>query len=189
VGTSNSTVRQAERGRRTISFKSFGERRRRVMKGMFIASNRASPSWVVSLESKNQMAGKLAVSALPKSDELENLLSFLAFAQIRIGVAEDVAASILSEKDQHAGLAAAAGRDIVPFNQMTHSARHDFPIECSSTTGLARRWSSIAKRLVDCVRDSDTVKLLSYLVCSHACHVSSPANNAVVPSADSGLEK
>jgi hypothetical protein len=31
--------------------------------------------------------------------------------------------------------------------------------------------------------------LLSYLVCSHACHVRSPANNAVVPSADSGLEK
>ena len=49
------------------------------------------------------MAGKLAVSALPKSDELENLLRFLAFAQIRIGVAEHVAARILSEKDQHAG--------------------------------------------------------------------------------------
>jgi hypothetical protein len=62
------------------------------------------------------MAGKLAVSALPKSDELENLLRFLAFAQIRIGVAEHVAAGILSEKDQHAGLAAATGRDIMPFN-------------------------------------------------------------------------
>src|SRR2546422_233792 len=69
------------------------------------------------------MTGKLAVSALPKSDELENLLSFLAFAQIRIGVAEHVAARILSEKHQHAGLAAATGRDIVPFNQRV------FPVE------------------------------------------------------------
>jgi hypothetical protein len=32
-------------------------------------------------------------------------------------------------------------------------------------------------------------KLLIYLVCSHACHAKSPANNAAVPSADSGLEK
>ncbi len=30
---------------------------------------------------------------------------------------------------------------------------------------------------------------VSYLVCSHACHVKSPANNAVVPSADRGREK
>src|SRR5260370_17001677 len=69
------------------------------------------------------MTGKVAVSALPKSDELENLLRFLAFAQIRIGVAEHGAACMLSEKDQHAGLAAATGRDIVPFNQRV------FPVE------------------------------------------------------------
>jgi hypothetical protein len=50
---------------------------------------------------EDQMAGKLAVSALPKIDELEDLVSFLAFAQIRIGVAEDVAAGILSDDRLH----------------------------------------------------------------------------------------
>ena len=44
VGTSNSMVRQAERGIRTISFRSLGERRRKVMKGMFILSSRARPA-------------------------------------------------------------------------------------------------------------------------------------------------
>jgi hypothetical protein len=36
---------------------------------------------------------------------------------------------------------------------------------------------------------SQSRHLLSYLVCSHACHVKSPANNAAVPPADSGREK
>jgi hypothetical protein len=36
------------------------------------------------------------VKALPAGDELENLLSFLSFTQILIGVAEDLAARILS---------------------------------------------------------------------------------------------
>ena len=34
-----------------------------------------------------------------------------------------------------------------------------------------------------------TISIVSYLTCSHICQEGSTANNAVVPSADSGLEK
>src|SRR5437660_10700791 len=84
------------------------------------------------------MAGELAASALPKINELENLLIFLAFAQIRIGVAEDVAAGILSEKDQHAGLAAAAARHIVPFHHTVFAAeRYGMKIHIAGCSGQA----------------------------------------------------
>src|SRR5207248_4726531 len=85
---------------------------------------------------ENQMAGELAVSALPKINELEHLLSLLAFAQIRIGVAEDVAAGILSEKDQHAGLAAAAARHIVPFHHRVFAVeRYGMKIQIEGSSG------------------------------------------------------
>src|SRR5437773_5061326 len=76
------------------------------------------------------------MSALPKSNELKNLLGFLAFAQIRIGVAEDVAVSILGQKHQHAGLAAAAGRDVVPFNQRVLAVEgHGMKIQVEGLSG------------------------------------------------------
>ncbi len=43
VGTSSSTVRQADRGSSTISLSSLDERRRRVMKAICSSSSRASP--------------------------------------------------------------------------------------------------------------------------------------------------
>src|SRR5437016_12343301 len=82
------------------------------------------------------MTGKLAVSAVPRSDGLANLLRLLAFAQIRIGVAEPVAASILSEKDQHAWLAAATGRDIVPFHHRVFAVkRYGMKIQIEGFSG------------------------------------------------------
>ncbi|MBI4470496.1 MAG: hypothetical protein HY650_14360 [Acidobacteria bacterium] len=57
VGTSSSTVRQADRGSSTISFSRFGDRRLSVMNGMSIWSIRAKPWWVVSFESNTRCAG------------------------------------------------------------------------------------------------------------------------------------
>jgi hypothetical protein len=56
------------------------------------------------------------MSLLPKGDEVEDLLGFLAFAQVGVGIAEGVIFLILGQKDEDAGLSAAARRHVVGFN-------------------------------------------------------------------------
>jgi len=58
---------------------------------------------------ENEMAGDLAVSFLPKRNELENLFCLFPFTEIRIGVAKGSPGSVLSQEDQNTGLASAAG--------------------------------------------------------------------------------
>src|ERR1022692_2667368 len=65
------------------------------------------------------------MGAFPKVDELKDLLAFLAFAQIGIGVAEDVAAGILGQEHQDAGLAATAHGHVMPLHQRVFSVIGD----------------------------------------------------------------
>ena len=82
------------------------------------------------------MAGSFTVGALPEGDELKNLLGLLAFAQIGVGVAEDLAVGVLSQKHQHAGLAAAAGRNVVFLDDRILSVvRHRMKIQIEGLSG------------------------------------------------------
>jgi hypothetical protein len=54
---------------------------------------------------------------------------------------------------------------------------------------IQRSWLWAASERPSPFMFSPYSRLLSYTGCSHACHVRSPANNAAVPSVDSGLEK
>ena len=76
------------------------------------------------------------MGAFPESNELEDLLGFLAFAQIGVSVTEDVAASVLRQKHQDAGLAAAAGRHVMAFDDGVLSViRHGMKIQVEGLSG------------------------------------------------------
>ena len=62
------------------------------------------------------MARESLVDPLPKGDEPEDLFGLLPLPQVRVGVAERPALGILGEKDEDAGLATAARRDIVALD-------------------------------------------------------------------------
>src|SRR5437867_7036237 len=62
------------------------------------------------------MAGALAVSALPEGNKVEDLIGLVAFAQVGIGITEGAAGGVLSQENQNAGLAAAARRDVMAFD-------------------------------------------------------------------------
>jgi hypothetical protein len=59
------------------------------------------------LESKTNCWGGRPCWLSPELDELEDGLGLLAFAQIGIGVAEDLTLGFLGQEGQDAGLAAA----------------------------------------------------------------------------------
>src|SRR5271157_242893 len=61
----------------------------------------------------------------PEVNERKNLVAFLAFAQIGIGVTEDVTAGILGQKYQDAGLAATAHGHVMPLHQGVFSVIGD----------------------------------------------------------------
>src|SRR3989475_13276745 len=62
------------------------------------------------------MAGLLAVSALPEGNKVEDLIGLVAFAQVGIGITEGAARGVLSQENQNAGLAAAARRYVMAFD-------------------------------------------------------------------------
>src|SRR5437868_5370531 len=62
------------------------------------------------------MAGLLAVSALPEGNKVEDLIGLVAFAQVSIGITEGAARGVLSQENQNAGLAAAARRYVMAFD-------------------------------------------------------------------------
>ena len=51
------------------------------------------------------MLGQASVLTFPELDEAEDLLGFLTLADIGVGVAEDLAVSVLGQEGQHAWLA------------------------------------------------------------------------------------
>src|SRR6266571_7749433 len=59
------------------------------------------------------MSGVLAVRALPEGDETEDLLGFLALADVGVGVAEGPSLGVLGEEGQDTGLASRARGDVV----------------------------------------------------------------------------
>src|SRR5215467_2161608 len=66
----------------------------------------------------------------PKLDEAEDLIGLFALADVGVGVAEDIAVGVLGEKDQDAGLAAAALGKIVGLNEgMLTKVRYRVEIE------------------------------------------------------------
>jgi hypothetical protein len=82
------------------------------------------------------MVGQFPVGAFPEGNELEDLLGFLAFAQVGVGVTEDVTAGILSQKHQDPGLAAAAGREVMPLDNGVFSViRHGMKIQVERLSG------------------------------------------------------
>ncbi len=62
---------------------------------------------------EDEIAGRAAVAAGPEVDEAEHGIGLLAFADVGVGVAEDVAVGVLGEEDEDAGLPAAALGQIV----------------------------------------------------------------------------
>src|SRR5437899_10272568 len=76
------------------------------------------------------MAGLLAVSAPPEGNKVEDLIGFVAFAQVGIGITEGAARGVLSQENQNAGLAATAGRHVMAFdNRMLAIIGHGMEIE------------------------------------------------------------
>src|SRR6266699_5061255 len=79
---------------------------------------------------KNQMAGLLAVSAPPEGNKVEDLIGLVAFAQVGIGITEGAARGVLSQENQNAGLAAAARRYVMAFDdRMLAIIGHGMEIE------------------------------------------------------------
>ena len=79
---------------------------------------------------KNEMAGLLAVSAFPERNKVKDLIGFVAFAQIGIGITKGAARGILSQEDQNAGLASAARRHVMTFDdRMLAVIGHGMEIE------------------------------------------------------------
>lgn len=60
-----------------------------------------------------EMAGRAAVIAGPEVDEAEHRIGLFAFADVGVGVAENVAVGVLGEKDEYSRLPAAAHGQIV----------------------------------------------------------------------------
>jgi len=76
------------------------------------------------------------VGLLPEGDEAEHLLRLLALAEICIGIAEGPAVGILGQEDEHAGLPAAAGRDVVPLHHRVRPiVRHGVEVEVERGPG------------------------------------------------------
>ena len=65
------------------------------------------------------------MEALPEGDEAKDLVGLLALADIRIGVAEGSALGILGQKDEDAGLAAAARGDVVALDDRVRAVVRD----------------------------------------------------------------
>src|SRR5437867_3105728 len=79
---------------------------------------------------KNQMAGLLAVSAFPEGNKVKDLIGFVAFAQVGIGITEGAASGVLSQENQNTGLAAAAGRYVMTFDdRMLAIIRHGMEVQ------------------------------------------------------------
>src|SRR5436309_1492919 len=79
---------------------------------------------------KNQMAGLLAVSALPEGNKVEDLIGFVAFPQVGIGITEGAASGVLGQENQNTGLAAAARRHVMAFDdRMLAIIRHRMEVE------------------------------------------------------------
>ena len=62
---------------------------------------------------EHEMARKFAVGSFPEGDEPKDLFRLLALAEVGVGITEGPAVGILRQKDENAGLATAAGGDIV----------------------------------------------------------------------------
>src|SRR2546422_2726404 len=81
------------------------------------------------------MAGLLAMSALPEGNKVEDLFGLLTLAQVSIGITEGTACGVLSQEHQNAGLAAAARRHIVAFDErMLAIVRDGMKIEIEGFT-------------------------------------------------------
>jgi len=80
--------------------------------------------------------GCLAVLALPEIDEAENLVGFLAFANIGVGVAAHLGIGILGEEHHDAGLTAASFGQIVGFDERMLAEVADLPASAWRTVEL-----------------------------------------------------
>jgi hypothetical protein len=98
-------VRQADGGRLAISASSAGERRRRVRQGDAGGIEPVEPRVGGPLGVEDEVLRHLAVLALPKVDEAEDFIGFLALANVGVGIAEHLGLGILGQEDQNAGLA------------------------------------------------------------------------------------
>ena len=65
---------------------------------------------------EQQVAGILPVVLLPEGDEAEDLLGFLALAQIGVRVAKRAPLGVLRDEREHARLLAAAHRHVVALD-------------------------------------------------------------------------
>ena len=94
---------------------------------------------------EDQVAGPVAVGALPEVDEAEDLLGLFALAQIGVGVAEGLALGILGQEGEDAGLAAAAHRDVVALDHgVLAVVRDGVEVEVERAAGEERRPSARA---------------------------------------------
>ena len=85
---------------------------------------------------EDQMLRRSAVLALPERDEAEDLVGLLAFAEIGVGVAEDVAVGVLGEEGENAGLAAAALGEVVGLDlRVLAEVGHGVEVEIEGLCG------------------------------------------------------